>query len=301
MNETMTPKQLNDLGDAYFYGIGRPVNREMAYTFYKQAADLDNPVGLYNVGLYFLTKNDTPKALESLEKARACHYSPAIMLLGEMRQQGKGVRKNRKKAFRLFLEAALQNDVEAFNAVAACYAKGTGVRKNLEKAREYYQKSADLGNPVGEWNVGLYEMETKAYRKNPENALYWLDKAASHGSVEAMKLLVSIYQKHDHPFFKKKSVSSLQELAFYYQELLAKSGDPEALKIVADAYFDGKSPAKKNHEKAADFYRQLADLGNSDGKYGYAISLLYGLGVPKDIPKAKALLETCAQQRHPAS
>ncbi|HRY77986.1 MAG TPA: SEL1-like repeat protein [Candidatus Izemoplasmatales bacterium] len=301
MNETMSPKQLNDLGDAYFYGIGRPVNREMAYTFYKQAADLDNPVGLYNVGLYFLTKNDFAKALDSLEKARACHYSPAMMLMGEMRQHGKGVRKNRKKAFRLYLEAAGQNDVEAFNAVAGCYAKGIGVGKNSEKARDYYQKSADLGNPIGEWNVGLFEMETKAYRKNPENALYWLDKAASHGSVEAMKRLISIYQKHDHPHFRKKSLGSLLELTFYYQELLAKTGDPEALKAVADAYSEGKAPAKKNHEKAAGYFKQLADLGNPDGKYGYAVSLLYGLGVPRDVPTAKKLLEECAQKSHPSS
>lgn len=298
MNENRSPKALNDLGDSHFYGIGRPVNKEMAYSFYKQAADLDNPVGLANVGMYFLDRKDFPKAVENLEKARACGHAPAILLLAEMRRTGNGLRRSRKKAFRLYLEAARLNDVDAFNALGTCYQKGTGVGKNPKKAKEAFQKSADQGNPLGEYNVGIYETEDAAYRKSPENAIFWLDKAATHGSVPAMKKLVEIYAKGDHPFFRKKSAASLKELAFYYRESLAKTGDPESLKIVADAYFNGTETTKKNHEKAAQYYQKLAGLGEDSGKYGFAVSLLYGLGVPKDVPAAKKLFEECAIHSH---
>jgi TPR repeat protein len=50
MNNQMTPKALNELGDKYFYGQNTSANIELAYTYYKQAADQGNPVGLYNVG-----------------------------------------------------------------------------------------------------------------------------------------------------------------------------------------------------------------------------------------------------------
>lgn len=298
MNENRSPKALNDLGDSHFYGRGRPVNKEMAYTFYKQAADLDNPVGLANVGMYFLDRKDYPKAVENLEKARACGHTPAILLLAEMRRTGTGLRRSKAKAFRLYLEAYRLNDVEAFNAVGNCYQKGLGTGKNPKKAREAFQKSADLGDPLGEYNVGLYEMEEPAYRKSPDKAIFWLDKAAGHGSDPAMRKLIDLYGKGDHPAFKKKSAASLKELEFYYRESLAKTGDPESLKIVADAYFNGTDVTKKNHEKAALYYQKLAALGDDSGKYGYAVSLLYGLGVPKDVPAAKKLFEECAIHSH---
>ena len=46
----MTPKELNEIGDQYFYGQGIDKNIEVAFTYYKRAADQNNPVGLANVG-----------------------------------------------------------------------------------------------------------------------------------------------------------------------------------------------------------------------------------------------------------
>lgn len=300
-NGTMSPKALNDLGDSFFYGIGKPVNTELAYTYYKQAADQDNPVGLFNVGMYFYHKSDFPKAIDSLEKSRACGHSPAALLLGEMHKNGQGFHKSKSKAFKLYLEAANIGDIDAFNLVGECYKNGIGIGKSPEKSLFYYQKSADQSNVTGELNVGLHLMDTPEYRKNPENTLLWLDRAATHGSQEAMRKLVEIYSERTHPYLKKKSLTSLRELTFYYQEALAKSGDIPNLKVVADAYYNGNDITKKNHEKSAAFYQALAEKGNDDGKYGFALSLLYGLGVNRDIERAKQLLEECARNSHPSA
>ena len=54
MNDS--PKKLNDYGDQYFYGSGKNKNLETAFTYYKKAADLNNPVGFYNVAKYFSEK-----------------------------------------------------------------------------------------------------------------------------------------------------------------------------------------------------------------------------------------------------
>jgi TPR repeat protein len=301
MNDSLSPKSLNDLGDAYYYGIDRPANLELAYTFYKQAADLDNPVGLFNVGFYFFRKKEFAKAIEYLEKSRACGHSPAALLLGELHRAGNGFSKNKKKAFKLYLEAAKLADIDAYNAVGECYKTGYGCGKNPEKSLEYYQKSADQQNVTGELNVGLYHLESAEYKKSPEQAILWLDKAAANGSAVAMRHLLKIYTDHTHPYFKKKSLGSLKEMAFYYQEALAKAGDSTALKLIADSYYNGTEPAKKNHEKSALYYKALADIGNDDGKYGYAVSLLYGQGVPKNIVEAKHLLEECAKNSHPSA
>lgn len=298
-NDAQNPKLLNDLGDACFYGINRSTNLELAYTYYKQAADLDNPVGYFNMGHYFIAKNDIKQALINYEKARAFEYSPASIVLAKLYREGLGVKKNKGKAFKYLLSAARLNDPDAFNAVAECYEKGIGTKKDPQKAFELYQKSADLNNPTGQLHVGLHHMQEKPYQKNPEEAFRWLDKAATNGEKAAMRLLMDTYRLGKHAYFKKKSLGYLQEMSFYYQEQLAKVKDIEALKAVAKVYYEGNAVTKRNYEKAAFYYLALKELNDPEGKYGYAVCLLYGQGVKQNIEAARELLEDASQLKHP--
>lgn len=298
MAENTNPKTLNDTGDAYFYGIGRPINRELAYTYYKQAADLDNPIGMFNLGQYFASKADYKTAVQYYEKAKAFLHPPAFMALAKMFETGVGARKNKGKAFKMYLGAAKLADIEAYNAVGLCYKNGIGIKKDATKAIEYFQKSADQNDPAGEYQLGLLLMETPEYKKNPEKAFHWLDKAATSGHVEAMKKLLSIYVEGKHPAFQKKSRLHLGEMAFYYRELLAKAKDVGNLIVVADAYYQGTDVVKKNQDKASLYYRMLLDMNEVAGKYGYALCLLYGQGVRMNVTEAKRLFDEAAAAKH---
>ncbi len=298
-NDSLNPKALNDLGDDCFYGKNRPINLEMAYSYYKQAADLDNPVGYYNMGNYFMAKKDAKEAIINYEKSKAFDYSPAYLMLAGIYQKGAGVKKNKAKAFKYLLGAAKLNDPEAFNAVGLCYKNGEGCKKDLEKAFEYFQKSADLNNPVGQYQVGLYLMEDPSYQKSPDKAFLWLDRAATNGELEATKTMIKIYTEGKHPYFRKKSKAYLQEMAFYYEELLAQSKDIPMLRKVAKIYYEGSTVAKKNPDKAAFYFKILHDLKDPEGYYGYGLCLLYGMGVKQNIEEAKRLFELSAQEKHP--
>jgi TPR repeat protein len=298
MADTVNPKTLNDTGDAFFYGIGRPVNRELAYTYYKQAADLDNPVGYYNLGQYFAAKSDYKAAIANYEKARAFLHPPAFMALARMYETGIGARRNKGKAFKMVLGAAKLADIEAYDAVGLCYRDGIGTKKDPEKAKEWFRKAADQNDAVGCCRLGLLLMTEPAFRKDPTEAFGWLDRAATAGNVEAMHALLSAYVDGKHPAFRKKSRQSLDEMAFYYRELLAKAGDVENLHVVADAFHDGTSVTRINHEKSAVYYRMLLDRGDVVGRYGYGVSLLYGQGVVADPAEAKRLLGEAAREKH---
>ena len=87
----MTPKALNVLGDKYFYGQNTSANIELAYTYYKQAADQGNPVGLYNVGKYFQEKKDYKSAVDFYQKALASGYAKAYLTLADMAMNGLGM------------------------------------------------------------------------------------------------------------------------------------------------------------------------------------------------------------------
>lgn len=299
MNESLNPKALNDLGDACFYGINRPINLELAYSYYKQAADKDNPVGYYNLGNYFALKKDMKQAVLNYEKAKAFDYSVAAITLAKLYQSGEGVRKNKTKAYRYLLSAAKLNDPDAFNALGEALMKGIGCKKNPDEAYQYFQKSADLNNPTGQYNLGMYYQLQKEYHKNPEKSFHWLDKAASNGHKEAMKTMMNIYLDGKHPYFKKKSSAYLHELAFYYRELLAKAKDLDQLKIVSNVYYEGNTITKKNYEKACYYYQMLKDMNNPEGYYGYGVCLLYGQGIRQNIDEAKKYLDMAASAKHP--
>ena len=100
MAEQLSPKQLNDLGDAYFNGTGKVQNKELAYTYYKQAAEMDNALGHVNIGKYFIDKGDFKKANEALMKAKSYRYTPALLLLAAMAKNGQGMKRNKTKAFK---------------------------------------------------------------------------------------------------------------------------------------------------------------------------------------------------------
>ncbi|MDP3129708.1 MAG: hypothetical protein Q8N15_00090 [Bacillota bacterium] len=299
MADNNNPKTLNDTGDAYFYGIGRAVNRELAYTYYKQAADLDNPVGFHNLGQYFAVKGDYKAAVLNYEKARAYLHAPAFLALARLYETGVGVHKNKAKAFKMYLGAAKLADVEAYDAVGLCYKNGIGTKKDAEKAKEWFRKAADQNDAAGCFQLGFLMTEDSAYKKDPEPAFGWLDRGATGGNVDAMRTLEEIYAAGKHPWLLKKSRQHLNEMAFYYRELLAKSGDVPSLRAVANDYREGSAVTKVNHEKAAFYYKMLLDRGDAVGKFGYGVALLYGQGVRMDHDEAMRLLKDAAQDRHP--
>ncbi|PKK94694.1 MAG: hypothetical protein CVV60_05155, partial [Tenericutes bacterium HGW-Tenericutes-5] len=126
MNNQMTPKELNEIGDQYFYGQGIDKNIEVAFTYYKRAADQNNPVGLANVGKYFLAKLNENQAFSYYEKSALMGYPLAFVKLSDMYLNGIGVKKNKKKAFKMMEEAANLNEIDAYHLLGQYYLLGIG-------------------------------------------------------------------------------------------------------------------------------------------------------------------------------
>lgn len=290
MERNQTPKQLNDLGDQCFYGNDHEKNIELAFTYYKKAADLNNPVGYYNVAKYFIAKEQYKQALEYLTKSKALGYAYASIQMSDMYLQGLGVRKSKKKAFRNMEEAVHANDVSALHRLGDFYRLGIGCKKSEIQAQKYYQLSADNNMAEGMYCLGMLFLEAKTIKKDYENGFFWLDKAAQLGNEPAIIQLKALYQ-NKHPYLRKKSLMYLQEMAFYYNELHAKLNHVESLIEVADIYFEGNEIVKINYEKAYEYYRRLKALDETKGYTGIGLMKLYGRGLDVDYKEAKAFLE----------
>lgn len=295
MVTAMSPKDLNDLGDQYFYGRGKEKNIEVAFTYYKRAADQNNPVGLANVGKYFLAKKDAEVAFDYFEKASELKYPLAFIKMSEMYLNGVGVKRNKKKAFKALEEAVKLNEIEAYHLLGTFYLNGIGVGKNEVKAYELFLLSAQSDNTEGMFLLGELLLNAKSIKNDYETAFFYLDKAAVNNNVNALVYLKDLYQVK-HVYLKKKSELYLKEMWFYYDEILANLDDVEALKRCAFTYYNGGETTKINFEKAMKYFKILYNLDVTEGYLGMGLSYMYGQGVQIDIDRAKDYLEIAANR-----
>lgn len=299
MRDEQNPKLLNDQGEQYLTGSqGKPKNIEIAFSYFKKAADLQNPIGYYNLARYYREAKDSKQAVAALQKSLAMGYAKAAILLSSMALLGEGQRKSPKNAYKYLLEAVQQNELEAINLIATYLWKGIGTKKDSKTAISYVQRSADMGDPQGMYLLATYLMEDKKDKKAPETAMMWLDQAAQKLHQDAIKTIRQVYLDNL-PVVQKKSRQHRDEMIFYYRELLAKSGDLESIREVAQAYYDGTKVVGKNPEKAAEYYQVLLRHRDAEGYYGVGICLLYGRGMSQNIEKAKEHLTTAATMQHP--
>ncbi|XMB72341.1 tetratricopeptide repeat protein [Mycoplasmatota bacterium WC30] len=287
---TKTPKQLNDIGDQYFYGKNKQKNIEMAFTYYKQAADLNNPVGYFNVGKYFIEKKQYKQAGEYLIKAKELGFTKASIQLSKLYLNGLGYRRNKKKAFKFLNQAVEENDISAMHQLGIFYLKGIGCKKDEKLALKYFELSSENKVAEGMRFLGSLYLDAKQIKRDYENGFFWLDKAAVAGDIEAINRLKKLY-KESHPFLRKKSLLYLQEMEFYYDELLAKKDDVDALIRVGFTYYEGNQFTKINYEKANIYFAKLYDLDHTMGYLGLGLTKLFGRGIETNYEEAKNLLE----------
>mgnify|MGYP005848216583 CR=1 FL=1 len=297
MDRNYTPKQLNDLGDKHFYGKTIEKNIEVAYTYYKKAADMNNPVGIYNVGKYYQAKKALKKAFYYYEKATELDYGKAYLKLYQFYLDGLGIRKSKKRAFKALKQAIDTQEVSAYHLLGKLYEEGIGTKKNLDKAYDLYELSANKNNKEGMYLLGEFLLKQKNKDREHENAFYWLDKAASLGYKQAILRLKSLYNE-PHPYLEKRSKLYLEEMIFHYDELLAKLADLNALKRVASAYYEGRTFLQVNYEKAYKYFRALHEADEILGYLGLAKLFLFGLGIKKDYDRAIDHLEIASSRNN---
>jgi hypothetical protein len=73
----------------------------------------------------------------------------AMMLIGNMYNEGFGVIKSPSEAINLYKRAAILNNTEAMLSIAAMYTSGIGVQKNMNTALKWFERAALLDNQVG--------------------------------------------------------------------------------------------------------------------------------------------------------
>ena len=121
------------------------------------------------------------------------------------------------KAVQLGLERAAIGDVDAFYWLGRAHSEGCGVEKNVSKAIEWYQKGAETGDPVTQYELAdlYYKIGTKEKdNAKLKRAFEWATKASEQGQIEAVDLLGLLYEfGRGVPKDHKKAMSLFKQAA----------------------------------------------------------------------------------------
>ncbi|KAF0384483.1 HCP-like protein [Gigaspora margarita] len=163
------------LGHCYQHGIGVTVNHEMAFEFYKKTFDKGLPEGTYMVGYCYShgigVVNNTQESHRFFQMAAShgvtgpfdvgrCFKPDSRRIFTKEKNLELASRyhdsANYIEMFKYFQKSAeMGNAFGTFN-VGYSYAKGIGVEKDEHKAFIYYQKSAEMGHANGTYHVGCF-------------------------------------------------------------------------------------------------------------------------------------------------
>lgn len=95
----------------------------------------------------------------------------------------------KKRAFQLFLAAAGNGEVDAFNSVGYFLDHGIGVTKDSSSAYAWYRRAALRGNLAGYLNLGVWFRDAGNLRRSK----FWFEKAYALGDGSAAYELGKIY------------------------------------------------------------------------------------------------------------
>ena len=116
----------------------------------KRALKQGDPYAAYALATWYLHgsrgfKKDIRKGTALLKQAAQGAVASANYDLAVSHENGIGVRKNEKRAFELYLTAALLGDKSAFFETGRCYFYGIGTKQDRRTAKIWLTRAKQLG------------------------------------------------------------------------------------------------------------------------------------------------------------
>ena len=152
-------------------------------------------------------------------------------------------------------DAFSEDRSDCYLAMADMYSEGIEVPQDEEKAFYYTELAAQLGNLIGQFNLGNYYVEGRGCEVDPDMAKLWWKKAALQGLVEAQyNLGLRLLNENNY------------DEAFKWLKLAAEQGMAEAQYKVAMSYLCGWG-VEADHILAKMWAEQSASQGYPEAQF----------------------------------
>ncbi|HEY4165070.1 MAG TPA: tetratricopeptide repeat protein [Dongiaceae bacterium] len=166
---------------------------------------------------------------------------------------------------------AEDNDPEAMNNIGNLYSLGLGVSKDPKQAATWYEKAAQLGFVLAQYNLANLDYN----RNDLKQAARWYTAAAQGGHAKAMYYLAQMYESGDGVEENKT------EAAKWY----GKASDqelPEGEYEYGQRLINGEG-IDQNTQKGSDLVLKAAEAGYGKAQYMMANYYYRGKVIPKNL------------------
>ena len=192
--------------------------------------DLEKFIGQRRGELLFAQAGETKDpglAFAQYVEAANLGFAPAMVKVGQMHENGEGVKEDLEQAVAMYRKAAEKGSVEGRFNLAVCYEMGTGVEKDETKAAELYQQGVDAGDINSMNNLGVCYEEGIGVAVDAKKAVELYVMAGKDGDGDAKSNLAECYENG---VGVERDVKKALEL---YREAAAK-GNKEGKKKVKE-------------------------------------------------------------------
>lgn len=197
---------------------------------------------------------------------------------GENYYFGRGVKKDNKKAYKYFLDAAKYKDEYAETYLGLFYDKGIAVRKNYEIAYQWYYKAAIKGNAFAQYSLGILYSEGNGVIKDYNKAFIWFQKSAENDYVGA-------YYQLGRAYYNGLGVDKDEEKAFKWHKKAAENNLAASQYALSLMYKNGEG-CDENLVSAYYWVERAAENDYEDAYYVVGRSYLEGICVEVNYKKA---------------
>ena len=184
-----------------------------------------------------------------------------LMNLAKKHYYGIGIAKNPVRAFKLYLKAAQEGDVDGMFIVGGMYMQGQGTAVNQKEAFYWLYQAARNGRSSKESQriLGQFFLLGHNVPQNYEEALHWYELAAMGGDAEAQSELAYLY-------FTGQFVTRDYEKARHWFEVAAMKGYPLAQYNMGILWYTGNGVDGVDHQKAYGWFSLAAANGHPNGQ-----------------------------------
>jgi TPR repeat protein len=220
-----------------------------------QGAALNRLGELYEQGLG--VKQDWGRSFDLYQKSASLEDPNGQANLANALFFGLGTDRNLKEALLWAVKGAERNVPTAINQVGWQYRTGMGVSVDTAEAKRRYQQSADLGDVTGESQLGWMYAHVEPI--DYQLAMEWYRKAADQKDATAENNIGYLYENG-------LGVARDYTQAASWYEMAAATGYARAQFHLANMYDLGHGVAS-NSRKAREFFQKAADGGDEEASH----------------------------------
>ena len=204
----------------------------------------------------------------------------------ELIQKAKALieQQNYEEAFKIFRKSAEQGNSIALYNLGVCYRNGIGAAKDTSEALNLFHKAAEQGYKHAQYNLGVLYQEMELYSE----AVKWYRKAAEQGLADAQLNLGGCYSNGKGVIQDKTEAVKLFHKA-------AEQGLAEAQFNLGNCYCNGDG-VTQDFSEAFKWYRKSAELGYAPAQSRLGNCYYNGIGVTQDKDEACKWLQKAAEQ-----